>query len=74
VKSNDRLRKLSVDSFRHMELTTYTEDAGRQITCGPRKPENNVVVSFVPTSDARSKSEGVVKAVEFVPADFRLKP
>jgi tetratricopeptide (TPR) repeat protein len=74
VKANDRLRKLSVDSFRHMELTTFTEDAGRQITCGPRKPENNVVVSFVPTSDARAKSEGLLKAVEFVPADFRLKP
>ncbi len=74
VKANDRLRKLSVDSFRHMELTTYTEDAGRQITCGPRKPENNVVVSFVPTADARSRSEGLLKSVEFVPADFRLKP
>jgi tetratricopeptide (TPR) repeat protein len=74
VKAGDRLRKLSVDSFRHMELTTFTEDAGRQITCGPRKPENNVVVSFVPTSDAGAKSEGRLKAIEFVPADFRLKP
>lgn len=74
VKADDRLRKLSVDSFHHMELTTFTEDAGRQITCGPRKPENNVVVSFVPTLDARSKTEGLLKAVEFVPADFRLKP
>jgi tetratricopeptide (TPR) repeat protein len=74
VKAGDRLRKLSVDSFRHMELTTFTEDAGRQITCGPRKPENNVVVSFVPTSDAGAKSEGRLKALEFVPPDFHLKP
>jgi hypothetical protein len=74
VKAQDRLHKLSTDSFHSMELTTYSEDAGRQITCGPRKPENNVVVSFVPTTDARAKTEGLLKAVEFVPADFRLKP
>jgi len=74
VKIADRFHKLSTDSFSHMELITFTADAGRQVTCGLRKPEDNVVVAYVPTSDARSKVDGVVKSVEFVPQNFKLKP
>ncbi|HEV2826471.1 MAG TPA: tetratricopeptide repeat protein [Pyrinomonadaceae bacterium] len=74
VKIADRLRKLNTDSFSHMSLTTFTADAGGQITCGPRKPEDNIVVAYVPTADTRSKVDGVVKSVEFVPHDFKLKP
>jgi len=28
----------------------------------------------VPASDVRAKVDGVVKSVEFVPQDFKLKP
>ena len=74
VKIADRFRKLNTDSFSHMSLTTFTADAGGQLTCGPRKPEDNIVVAYVPTADTRSKVDGVVKSVEFVPHDFKLKP
>ena len=74
VKIGDRFRRLSTDSFSHMSLTTFTAAAGGEITCGPRKPEDNIVVAYVPASDTRSKFDGVVKSVEFVPQDFKLKP
>jgi tetratricopeptide (TPR) repeat protein len=74
VKIGDRFRRLSTDSFSHMSLTTFTAAAGGEITCGPRKPEDNIVVAYVPTTDTRSKVDGVVKSVEFVPQDFKLKP
>ncbi|HLN98485.1 MAG TPA: tetratricopeptide repeat protein [Pyrinomonadaceae bacterium] len=74
LKVNDRLLKLSTDSFQKVDLKSYSEDAGRQITCGPRKPENNVVVSYIAKADSRTRSDGFVKSIEFVPPDFKLKP
>ena len=74
VRIGDQLRKLTTDNFHHVELMTFTAEAGRQVTCGPRKPEDNVVVAYVPASDVRAKVDGVVKSVEFVPPDFKLKP
>lgn len=74
VKVTDRLLKLGTDSFRHMEIVTFSDDTRGQITCGPRKPENNVVVAYVPSTDPRPRVDGLVKSVEFVPADFKLKP
>ena len=74
LKLSDRLIKLSTDSFRHLEIVTFSDDARGEITCGPRKPENNVVVAYVPTTNARPRVDGVVKSVEFVPRDFTLKP
>jgi hypothetical protein len=74
LKVNNRFLKLGADSFQHMDIVTFSEDASGQITCGPRKPENNVVVAYVPSTEPRPRVEGVVKSVEFVPSDFRLKP
>lgn len=74
IKVNDRFLKLNTDSFRHMGLLSFSDDAGGQITCGPRKPENNVVVAYVPTTEPLPRMDGVVKAIEFVPQDFKLKP
>jgi hypothetical protein len=31
------------------------------------------VVCYVPNTDKRVKADGVLKSVEFVPADFKLK-
>ena len=74
VRINQRLLKLSTDSFRHLNLMSFSEDAGGQVTCGPRKPENNVVVAYLPAADPRPKFDGAIKSVEFVPPDFKLKP
>jgi hypothetical protein len=55
-------------------MTSFSADAGSQITCGPRKPENNVIVGYIPSPVARAKVDGVAKSLEFVPQDFKLKP
>jgi hypothetical protein len=55
-------------------MTSFSPDAGREITCGARKPESNVVVNYTASTDERSKAAGVAKSLEFVPADFKLKP
>jgi tetratricopeptide (TPR) repeat protein len=74
VKIGDRLLKLKTDSFEHVDLTSFTQDAGNQISCGPRKPENPVVVCYQPSTDPRAKTDGIVKSIEFVPKDFKLIP
>jgi FimV-like protein len=74
VRVGDRVLKLNTDTFQHAHIVSFSDDAGRQITCGLRKPQNNVVVAYVPATDPRLKIEGVLKSVEFVPPDFKLKP
>jgi tetratricopeptide (TPR) repeat protein len=74
VRINGRLLKLKTDSFTHIELMSFSPDAGGEITCGIRKPENNVVVGYLPTTAAGAKTDGVIKSLEFVPSEFKLKP
>jgi FimV-like protein len=74
AKINGSLLKFRTDSFSHVDLTSFSEDAGREVTCGPRKPEDNVVVCYLAATDPRAKIDGVIKSIEFVPPDFKLKP
>jgi FimV-like protein len=74
VKVGNRLFKFNTDTFQHAHMVSFSDDAGRQITCGSRKPQNNVVIAYLPATDARLKIDGVLKSVEFVPPDFKLKP
>ena len=74
VRVNTNTIKLNIDSFRHMDFTTFTDEAHGQITCGVRRPENNVVITYVAANDSRQLYAGVVKAIEFVPSGFKLKP
>ena len=66
--------RLRTASFEGIQITTFSPDVTGEISCGPRKPENVVVVCYIPTTDKRVKAVGVLKSVEFVPADFKLKP
>jgi tetratricopeptide (TPR) repeat protein len=66
--------RLSTKGFDHIELTTYSPDVKGDITCGPRKPENVVIVCYLPNTDKRLKVDGILKSIEFVPTDFKLKP
>jgi hypothetical protein len=74
VKTKGRTLRLRSDSFQQVRRTTYSADVRGTISCGPRKPENPVVVLYVPSTDKRAKVDGVISSVEFVPADFRLLP
>jgi hypothetical protein len=73
VRINGSLLKLKTDSFAHVELVTFSENSGGEVTCGLRRPENNVIVCYVPSTAAGSRNDGVIKSVEFVPPDFKLK-
>jgi tetratricopeptide (TPR) repeat protein len=72
VKAGEQTLRLRTNRFEDMEITTYDPKVQGDITCGPRKPENTVLVNFVPQQDKRLKTDGVIKSIEFVPADFKL--
>lgn len=74
VAVGERELKLKTASFRKVNLKSFSVDAGREITCGARKPENNVVVSYEPASGALPKVDGEAKSLEFVPKEFNLHP
>jgi hypothetical protein len=74
VRINERLLKLRTNSFSQVDLMSFSADAGGEVTCGLRKPENNVVVAYLPSTETHAKVDGVIRAVEFVPLDFKLKP
>lgn len=50
-----------------VHFMAFTQEAGGEIGCGPRKPESQVVVTY----RAQEKGGDLV-AVEFVPASFVL--
>ena len=74
VRVGDRVLKVKTDSFENIDITTFSSDVAGEISCGPRKQQNAVVVCYVPSSDARTKTDGVIRSIEFVPQDFKLKP
>ena len=73
VQLADRVIKLRTSKFENVQITAFTSDAGAEITCGPRKPANPVVICYLPTTDAKAKYDGDLRSVEFVPADFKLQ-
>jgi tetratricopeptide (TPR) repeat protein len=73
VRVGDQLLKFHTDNFARMDIKTFTEGVGREITCGPRHPHNLVVITYVPAKE-NQRVDGEVSALEFVPRDFVLKP
>ena len=74
VQTEKSLLRLRSDSLEEVEFTTYDPGVKGDIGCGERKPENPVIVCFVANSDKQVKADGVLKSIEFVPVDFKLKP
>jgi tetratricopeptide (TPR) repeat protein len=74
VQTANGLLRLRTSSFDDVEITTYDTSVKGEITCGERKPANAVIVDYVPNTDKRLKADGVLKSIEFVPSDFKLKP
>lgn len=74
LKSGDGLLRLKTASFEEIDMTTFAPDVAGEITCGVRKPENAVVVSYLPGDDARARTGGTMRSLEFVPVDFKLNP
>ena len=72
-KVGERQLRLRAAGFADLHIMSYAPDAGGDLTCGPRKPEGQVVVTYRPAAEARSKSDGSLVALEFVPANFTLR-
>jgi tetratricopeptide (TPR) repeat protein len=73
VKAGDRLLRLSSGGFSGLHIIAYTPDAGSELSCGARKRDSPAVVTYRAAADARSKTDGSLVALEFVPANFQLK-
>lgn len=73
VKVGERILKLRAPDFNGIQFTTYTREVSGEVSCGARKPANDVVVTFRPSKEAKPKFDGVPVALEFVPKDFELK-
>jgi tetratricopeptide (TPR) repeat protein len=74
VQTQQGLLRLRAESFEQIEITTYSPDVKGDLGCGLRRPANVVVVCYVSAPDKRSKVDGILKSIEFVPKDFQLKP
>jgi tetratricopeptide (TPR) repeat protein len=74
VQTPTGLLRLRTTSFDDIELTTYDPKVNGQITCGPMKTNSVVVVCYLPNADKKLKVDGILKSIEFVPSDFKLKP
>jgi tetratricopeptide (TPR) repeat protein len=72
VRTGDRLLQFHSDNFERLQITAFTAEVTGEIVCGPRKPENAVVMTYGATR-AGSKADGEASAIEFVPANFVLK-
>lgn len=73
VKVDDRQLRFRTDKFNNVQMVAFSPDAGAEITCGPRKTESWVIICYVPLEDKRSNVAGVIKSLEFVPKNFKLK-
>jgi tetratricopeptide (TPR) repeat protein len=73
VKAGERLLRLASKGFEGVQIMAFTQEAGSELTCGPRRGESPVVVTYRTAADARAKTDGSLVALEFVPANFQLK-
>ncbi|HKS28601.1 MAG TPA: tetratricopeptide repeat protein [Pyrinomonadaceae bacterium] len=73
IRVGDALMKLQAPGFEDMDISSYTPDVSGEISCGPRKLEQPVIVTYRPQAGARKGFEGQAVAIEFVPKDFVLK-
>jgi len=72
VQTATGLLRLRTAKFEDIAITTYDPKVNGDITCGPWKGPATVVVCYVPGADKRAKVDGILKSVEFVPAEFKL--
>jgi tetratricopeptide (TPR) repeat protein len=73
VQTATELLRLKTATFDDIQITTFDPKVNGEITCGPWKVAAPVIVCYVPGVDKRAKVNGVLKSVEFVPPEFKLK-
>jgi hypothetical protein len=73
VQTEGRTFKLTTKKFEGIKFISYLPEYASEITCGVRKPVDDVVIIYKPFTNAKGKAEGEVISVEFVPKNFKLK-
>ena len=74
VKTASGLLRLKSDDFNNVQLTTFDSRVRGTLTCGTVKHQNSVVVCYVPEKDRKSSTDGILRSIQFVPAEFHLTP
>jgi hypothetical protein len=75
VQAGEKVLRFRATSLGRVQLTAYVPAPG-DLTCGPRKTPENVVITYRPAADQkdmRAKINGEAIALELVPKDFQLK-
>jgi len=72
VRAGERLLQFHSDNFERLAIIAFTNEVPREIVCGPRRPENAVVMTYA-AARTGSKADGEASAIEFVPGNFVLK-
>lgn len=72
VRSSDRLLQFHSDNFERVDITAFTSEVTGEITCGLRRPENAIVMTYA-AARAGGRVDGEANAIEFVPGNFVLK-
>jgi tetratricopeptide (TPR) repeat protein len=71
IMDGDRAMRVHAGSFEGVEFITYRNDLTGEISCGARKTQDPVLVTYRPAP--ADGSAGEVVAVEFVPLSYRHK-
>lgn len=72
VRAGDRLLQFHSDNFERIDITAFTREVTGEIVCGPRKPENPIVMTYT-AARAGGRVDGEASAIEFVPGNFVLR-
>jgi len=74
IRVGEKVMSMRTVGFKNLNFRSFSADAGREITCGPRLAGNNVVVTYIQPPELRTPIAGVTRSIEFVPRDFKLTP
>lgn len=72
VEADGRTLRVASRGFENLHIMSFSPEVGGELTCGPRKQQSRVVITYRPSADARAKTDGDAAALEFVPANFKL--
>jgi tetratricopeptide (TPR) repeat protein len=76
VKSGDAVYKFFKSDLLSVSFVTFTArfSVGGEIGCGAITKDNEVVATYRPPTDAKTKHNGEIVLIEFIPKDFPTEP
>ena len=74
VKVGDKTLRLRNSDLDAISITSYTQEVTGEINCRTKTGDSNVVIAYLPSTDPKTKVDGEIRSIEFVPKEFILKP